>query len=292
MKTKALGKGLSALINSDNFKSEISKREGNIVMIPLEDLTSGKFQPRTTFNKDKIQELANSIKENGVVQPILVRPSSDNETKYEIIAGERRWQACILNKEKTIPAIIKNDIQEKEVLELALIENIQREDLTPLEEAEAYKKLKDLFSYTQEKLALRLGKSRSHITNILRILSLPDDVKILINDGKISMGHAKALINTDNPSEATKLIINENLSVRDAENLVLKAKTQNKSAKKTYKINHKSLNKDPDIINLEETISQKLGLETRIEESPKYGRVTIKFTNLSELDKIIEKLSL
>lgn len=285
MTTKALGKGLSALIG-DTLNNNIESNQKNITLLPLENLFPGKFQPRSNFNEKKINELAESIKENGVLQPILVR-KIDND-KYQIIAGERRWRASMLCRNKTIPVIIKNNINEQEALEIALVENIQRENLSPIEEAEAYKKLKNLLACTQEELAYKLGKSRSHVTNTLRILSLPENIKDLINSESITMGHARALINSENPYQIANVIIEKNLNVREAEELVAQSKQNTK--KTVTQTRSKKTNKNPDVIDLENSISSQLGLPVIIEENKNYGNVKIVFTSLAELDSIIKKL--
>ncbi|MEK6734500.1 MAG: ParB/RepB/Spo0J family partition protein, partial [Pseudomonadota bacterium] len=213
MKTKGLGRGLSALIGENLDNSE----DGQILHLETFKIIPNPNQPRSIFNKDSLDELTSSIAKNGVLQPILVREVEDK--KYQIIAGERRWRATMSLGLAHIPAIVK-DLSNNEVLEIALIENIQRENLTPIEEAESYKKLIDQHRYTQDKLAEIVSKSRSHIANLLRLLHLPNSVKKLLNDGLISVGHAKLLVNKNNAEELASIIAKNNLNVRETEDLI------------------------------------------------------------------------
>ena len=222
MQEQKLGRGLSALLGESKSKKEFipfsNKIDGeNVDFIPLNKIIAGIYQPRQNFNQNELVELADSIKESGVIQPIILRKAEDDH--YEIIAGERRFRASKIAGLKTIPAIVKK-INNHEALELAIVENIQRSDLSPIEEARGYQRLVDEFSYTQEQIAKRTGKSRSHITNLLRLLGLPENVRDLLDRGLISMGHARAIINSIDPAKLARRIIDEELTVRDVEILV------------------------------------------------------------------------
>ena len=216
--TRGLGKGLSALI-SDNASKPAASSGPSVVSginhVPCARLHPGQFQPRTHFDEGALTELAESIQKNGIMQPIIVRPGAGN--KLEIVAGERRWRASKLAGLETVPVIIR-DINNKQALELALVENIQRRDLNPLEEALGYQRLIEEFDYTQEELAGTVGKSRSHIANLLRLLSLPEEVKEMLEKGEITMGHARALLTSESPVELAKQIVKKGLNVRQAEN--------------------------------------------------------------------------
>jgi len=218
-KRTGLGRGLSALMGE--AASALELQDTNIQSehnhLPLENLVAGLYQPRKFFYEEDLQELSASIQKRGVLQPIIVRPLGQN--KYQIIAGERRWRASKMAGLSTIPAIVK-ELTDKEALEFAIVENVQRQDLNPLEEAEGYQRLIEEFSYTQDVLAKSMGKSRSHITNLLRLLTLPDEIKDYIYDGSLSMGHARSLINVENNIELAKKIISEGLNVRQAEQLL------------------------------------------------------------------------
>jgi ParB family chromosome partitioning protein len=323
-KTKnALGRGLSALISEgeggaentttygqnitaapqaeSGFATAIDSSNGlQAMLLDVSKLVPGKFQPRGYFDEDKLNELVQSVKENGVIQPILVR-TQDTDGRYQIIAGERRWRACKQAGLEKIPAVIR-ELSDKEALEVALVENIQRQSLTAIEEAEGYKKLQEEFGYTQEKLASNLGKSRSHIANMLRLLQLPEEVKDIINTGALSMGHARALISSKNPIELAYKIIEEGLSVREAEKYAagrgkigggakapsIKPKREATVQKYAPEVPQE---KDSDLLILESSLSQSMGLKVAIDDTEEGGRVTLFFNNLSELDKILQKLS-
>ncbi|MBQ4874681.1 MAG: ParB/RepB/Spo0J family partition protein [Rickettsiaceae bacterium H1] len=267
-----LGKGLSALI-PDNINVTNKK-------IKLTDLCPGKYQHRMFFNDDKLWELAISIKNNGVIQPIIVRKKTDSD-KYEIIAGERRTKASKIAKLSEIPAIVL-DIDDKAALEISIIENVQRDDLSIIEEAEGYKNLIDEFDYSQDKVAKIVGKSRTHVTNCLRMLSLPNEIQNIVKKKYISAGHGRALIGVKNHLEIVNKIIKKGLTVRETEALVKKI---------TNKRVH-SEEKDKDIVRLEEQISEKLGLPIKINDNKKTGSVVITFKNLQELNLILKRLSI
>ncbi len=269
---KGLGRGLSSLIGE-------TKTESNINKLPISDLTSNKFQPRKVFNEENLQELSNSIKERGMIQPIIVRKSKENSSKYEIIAGERRWLAAQKAGLHEVPIVI-TDADDLKSLEFAIIENVQRNDLTAIEEARGYQRLIKDFSYDQEKVAKFIGKSRSHIANFLRLLVLPENILKLIEDKKLSVGHAKILIGLDNIEFVAKKIIEKNLSVRQAENLV-----------KIFKIkkNQTKSPKNSNIIFLENSIREKIGLNVYIKnKKDNSGNITLEYKDLDQLNKVIE----
>ena len=277
---KGLGRGLSSLMGDTNINSTDNTVKSSEVTISIAALKPSPSQPRRLFDKNSINELAESIKSKGLVQPILVRPSKTDENSYEIIAGERRWRAAQIAQLHEIPAVIKN-LDDVEALEIAIIENIQRSDLSPIEEAAGYKRLIDNHGHTQEVLSEIVGKSRSHIANILRLLTLPQSIQDMISEGKISSGHARAIMNSTFPEQLAEKIINENLSVREAESLA-------KSRKSTVQ---KIKLKDPDTIDLEEKISEKLGLNVSINHrGKKGGYIKIEYKSLDQLELVTQKL--
>ncbi len=269
---KGLGRGLSSLIGET--KVETQKNQ-----ISISDLIPNKYQPRKIFDETNLEELTNSIKERGMIQPIIVRKSNDNKPKFEIIAGERRWLAAQRAGLHNVPVVI-TEADDLKSLEFAIVENVQRHDLNPLEEAQGYKRLIDEFSYDQEKVSKFIGKSRSHITNILRLLTLPEDVIKLIETQKLTTGHAKILVGLDNASFVAAKIIEKKLSVRQTENFVKIFKTRKK-------INPTS--KDTNIIALELSISNKIGLNVDIQNNKRNkGKITFEYKDLDQLNKIIE----
>ena len=245
----------------------------------MSDIIPNKFQPRKNFEKDNLEDLTNSIKERGVIQPIIVRHSNTESSKYEIIAGERRWLAARKAGLHEIPVLV-TEADDLKSLEFAIVENVQRHDLNPLEEAQGYKRLIDEFSYDQEKVSKFIGKSRSYITNALRILSLPSTVLNLIEEKKISAGHAKILVGLDNAEFLANKIIEKKLSVRQSENFVKIFKK-----KKGVKVNYK----DPNLIELENSLSSKTGLNIMIRNSKKNkGTISVEFKDLDQLNRLIE----
>ena len=269
---KGLGRGLSSLIGETKVESKTNK-------LLLSDIVPNKFQPRKNFDEDILEDLTNSIKERGVIQPIIVRKSGTDNSKFEIIAGERRWLAARKAGLHDIPVVV-TDADDLKSLEFAIVENVQRHDLNPLEEAQGYKRLIDEFSYDQEKVSKFIGKSRSYITNSLRILTLPSDILQFIKEKKISTGHAKILVGLDNASFIANKIIEKKLSVRQAENFV-------KIFKKKKSSFIRSL--DPNIQNLEKSISDKIGLNVSIKNNKKNkGSITFMYHDLDQLNKIIE----
>ena len=288
-KRPALGRGLSALMGEQITEAVIATTSGEHQHLSVDTLSAGNYQPRKVFDESYLQELADSIKRSGVLQPIIVRPLT--EGGYQIIAGERRWRASKMLGLATIPALIK-ELTDQEALEFAIIENIQRQDLNPLEEAEGYERLMKEFSYTQEVLAESLGKSRSHIANLLRLLTLPDEIKTYIYNGSLTMGHARSLVNVDNNIAIAERIINEKLSVRQVEQLLRGVSGAQK--KKASQPKEKALNeleKDDDIIGLELSLTESLGLRVKIDDSEQGGKISIFFDNVQQLDSILQRLS-
>ena len=269
---KGLGRGLSSLIGETKVEVKTNK-------LSLSDIIPNKFQPRKVFDEENLQDLTNSIKERGVIQPIIVRKSNSDNSKYEIIAGERRWLAARKAGLHDIPVVV-TEADDLKSLEFAIVENVQRHDLNPLEEAQGYKRLIDEFSYDQDKVSKFIGKSRSYITNSLRLLNLPADVLNYIEERKISPGHAKILVGLENSSFLASKIIEKKLSVRETEKFVKLFK----NLKKT-----RILNNDPNIKNLEETISNKTGLRVSIKTNKRNkGSITISFHDNNQLNRLIE----
>ena len=269
---KGLGRGLSSLIGET--KADVSTNE-----LPVSEIIPNKYQPRKYFDEDKLNDLTNSIKEKGILQPIIVRRLNVNESKFEIIAGERRWLAAQRAGINNVPVVITvaDDLKS---LEFAIIENVQRHDLNPLEEAQGYKRLIDEFNYDQLKVSKFIGKSRSHITNCLRILSLPIEVIKLIENQKLSAGHAKVLVGLDNAVFVANKIIEKKLSVRQSENFVKLFK-----GKKQKSI----VSKNANIMDLERTISEKIGLSVQIKNDRRNnGSITFFYKEIDQLDKIID----
>ena len=277
---KGLGRGLSSLMGDAKdilSQNETSNQETKIAIANLKPSPS---QPRRLFDKKSINELAESIKSKGLVQPILVRPSPAESGTYEIIAGERRWRAAQIAQLHEVPAVIRK-LDDLEALEIAIIENVQRSDLSPIEEAAGYKRLIENHGHTQEALAEVVGKSRSHIANIIRLLGLPQSIQDMISEGKISSGHARAIMNSAFPEKLAEKIISENLSVRDAENL---AKQKNAGLKKVKL-------KDPDTIDLENNLTARLGLNVSINhKGKKGGAIKIEYKSLDQLELVTKKL--
>ena len=269
---KGLGRGLSSLIGETKVETTTNK-------LPLSDIIPNKFQPRKNFDQENLEDLTNSIKERGVIQPIIIRESNSSNSKYEIIAGERRWLAARKAGLHEIPVVI-TEADDLKSLEFAIVENVQRHDLNPLEEAQGYKRLIDEFSYDQEKVSKFIGKSRSYITNSLRLLNLPTEVLKLIEEKKITAGHAKILVGSDNALFVANKIIEKQLSVRQAEKFVKIFKSQT---------NKKSLNKDSNIRQLENDIIEKVGLNVIIKNTKRNkGTITFSYTDIDQLNKIIE----
>jgi len=273
---KGLGRGLSSLIGE-------AKVEPQKNLMPISDLVPNKYQPRKIFDENNLEDLTNSIKERGMIQPIIVRKSNIEKLKFEIIAGERRWIAAQRAGLHNVPVVVieANDLKS---LEFAIVENVQRHDLNPLEEAQGYRRLIDEFGYDQEKVSKFIGKSRSHITNSLRLLSLPEQVIKLIEAQKLTAGHAKILVNLTNASFVASKIVEKKLSVRQAENFV-------KIFKKKNFLKHST--KDPNIRILEEEIENKIGLHVEIKNKKNNkGKIIFEYSDLEQLNKVIDILKL
>ncbi|MGB4191373.1 MAG: ParB/RepB/Spo0J family partition protein [Rickettsiales bacterium] len=290
-KSRGLGRGLSALLG-ENIELERQNETGFINLF-INDIEANPNQPRTIFNSENLEELEDSISLNGVLQPILVRPIRDN--KYQIIAGERRWRAVKKLGLAEIPAIIKN-ISDKETLELAIIENIQRANLNPLEEAQSYQKLISEYQYTQEKVAQIVSKSRSHIANLLRLLNLPKAIKEYLKEELLSLGHAKLLANNShNNEELAELVVKSKLSVRDLENLIKKNNSSSNSPKTNKEENNNKIKlsiQDEDQKIVENLLSSQLNMPVKIEPlAHGGGRVVINYVSLDELDDLLHKLN-
>ena len=271
---KGLGRGLSSLLGDTSKKIETNK-------VAIKDIVRNKFQPRKVFNKDNLEELTNSIKEQGVIQPIVVRPDKSISGKYEIIAGERRWLASQNAGLHEVPVVILN-VDDVKSLEFAIVENVQRQDLNPIEEARGYQKLVDDFNYNHEKLSKFIGKSRSYIANSLRLLSLPAEIIEMVQNGNLSAGHARSIIGLNNAVDIAKKIVQKKMSVRQAE--VLARQFRNKK----FKLVHK---KDPNILDLQKTLEDKTGLNVSINNKKNNsGTVVFEYQNLEQLDKIIDTI--
>ena len=268
---KGLGRGLSSLIGETKIETQKNQ-------ISISDLIPNKFQPRKIFDEDNLNDLTNSIKERGILQPIIVRKSYDDRSKYEIIAGERRWLAAQRAGLHNVPVVI-TEADDLKSLEFAIVENVQRHDLNPLEEAQGYKRLIDEFSYDQEKVSKFIGKSRSHITNSLRLLTLPDQVIKLIESQKLTAGHAKILVGLENAFFVASKIVEKKLSVRQAESFV-----------KIFKNKRQKPNiiKDANIKDLEISVSNKVGLKVLIQNKKNNkGKISFEYRDLDQLNKII-----
>ena len=269
---KGLGRGLSSLIGETKTESKTNK-------LLLSEIVPNKYQPRKNFDENYLEDLTNSIKERGIVQPIIVRKSSSQDSKFEIIAGERRWLAAQKAGLHNVPVVI-TEADDLKSLEFAIVENVQRHDLNPLEEAQGYKRLIDDFSYDQEKVSKFIGKSRSHITNSLRLLTLPEDVIKLIETQKITAGHAKILVGLPNASFVATKILEKKLSVRQAETFVKIFKNKKIKSNKT---------KDTNIIALELSISNKIGINVDIQNNNRNkGKISFEYKDLDQLNKIID----
>ncbi len=269
---KGLGRGLSSLIGETKVESKKNQ-------LSVSDIVPNKYQPRKNFDEDSLEDLTNSIKQRGILQPIIVRQLNNNNSKFEIIAGERRWLAAQKAGLHEVPVVI-TEADDLKSLEFAIVENVQRSDLNPLEEAQGYKRLIDEFNYDQEKVSRFIGKSRSHITNCLRLLTLPDEVIKLIENQKITAGHAKILVGLDNATFVANKIIEKKFSVRQSENFVKIFK--NKKTKFTP-------SKDVNIRDLERDISEKIGLNVVIKNNKRNkGSITFSYKEIDQLNKIIE----
>ncbi|MDC3092377.1 ParB/RepB/Spo0J family partition protein [Paracoccaceae bacterium] len=290
---KGLGRGLSSFLDVDSFNDIVERKKdedkdkglsNNSSYLPIEHLVPNLDQPRKDFSTDELNSLASSIADTGIIQPILVRRKNDI---YEIVAGERRWRAAQIAKIHEVPVLIK-ELTDEEVVKISIIENIQRVDLNPIEEANSYNQLVKDFGYTQEKVSASLGKSRSYIANSLRLLSLPESIIIFLKEGKLTSGHARALVGLKNSEFLARKIIEESLSVRDIENIVKKGLSKGDNITKK----EMSLKKDVDTLNLEQDLKLTLGLKTSIDhnENSGGGRIVIKYKDLEQLDIFCSKI--
>lgn len=298
-KSRGLGRGLSALM-ADVTPPAAAPAEGQgeaarrpDMMVPIEKVHPNPDQPRRTFTQDQLDELAASIKEKGIIQPLVVRPMPGKQGDFEIVAGERRWRAAQLAMQHTIPVVVR-DFDDTEVLEVAIIENIQRADLNPVEEAAGYKALMEKFGHTQEKLSEVLGKSRSYIANLVRLLQLPEEVQEFLRDGKLSAGHARALITADDAVSLAKKVISSGLSVRETERLAKKTVTElSEMDQPRPKPARKSVEKDADTRALEADLSAALRMKVSIEHDAggESGKLVISYDDFDGLDELCRKLS-
>ena len=276
-KKKGLGRGLSALFGDQKSEQKDQKITGKSLRAGISDLRPNKYQPRTHFNEEKLSELANSIKKNGIIQPIAVREDDGDPGRYEIVAGERRWLAAQKAGLHEVPIVVL-DLDDSETLEVAIVENIQRDDLNVVEEAKGYKRLSDEFGYDHEKIAKFMSKSRSHVSNTLRLLSLPADVIGLIQEGNLTAGQARPLIGLSNATNIAEEIVAKNLSARSVEILVRSKKGPQKSGQ---------LKIDANILNEERRIQENLGLNIKIENKKNNsGKITILYKNLEQFELV------
>ena len=282
-----LGRGLGALLGDMDLDLDLnSSDKGAIKSVKLNQIVAGRYQPRQQFDEEAINALAKSVKEKGILQPILVRKQND---KYEIVAGERRYRAALQAGLTEVP-VIEKSMADNEALEIALIENIVRQDLTPLEEAKGFEQLMREFAYTQEKLSEVIGKSRSYIANTLRLLNLPDGVKSLLNQGKLTAGHARCLIGLQDAEELASKIVAEGLNVRQVEVMVSENKNSSPEAKKRPLNQNSSKIKDSELAAIENELSSKLGAKVQINNTKNgKGKIVISYNNLSELEDLLEK---
>lgn len=295
IKQRGLGRGLSALmadVAEDTTPAPTGAATRPDMLVPIERVAANPDQPRRSFDKDQLADLSASIAEKGIIQPLIVRPSSSKEGDYEIVAGERRWRAAQMARLHEIPVLVR-EFSDTEVLEVAIIENIQRADLNPVEEAVGYNQLMEKFGHTQDKLSQVLGKSRSYIANSVRLLQLPSEVQTYLREGKLSAGHARALITADNPAELAREVIRKNLSVRETEKLV-KSSADNifSDGAKASKPSSKAA-KDADTKALEGDLSANLGMKVAVDHKPggESGQLTIKYESLDQLDDLCRLLS-
>ncbi len=277
-----LGRGLSALLGDDAAEAP-SDLDRLAKLLPIAHLRPGNFQPRNQFDDEQLAELARSITENGILQPLIARPDPDDRSSYEIICGERRWRAAQIARLHEVPVIIK-ELTDKQALEIGLVENIQREDLSALDEAEAYQRLIDEFGHTQEDMARVVGKSRPHVANTLRLLALAAPIKEMLRQDKFTAGHARALLTAADALEIAKRIVAEGLSVRATEALV--RKQAEGPSKKPIK-----LVKDSDTLALERDITDQLGLKATISGGAEGGSLTLRYNTLDQLDELVRRIS-
>ncbi len=282
---RGLGRGLSALLGDAPADDAARSESGRVArMIPIERLKPSPYQPRRHFDDEAFTALVGSVREKGVLQPLLVRADPQAEGHFEIVAGERRWRAAQQARLHEVPAVVKA-LSDRDTLEVALVENLQREDLTPLEEAEAYRRLMDEFDHTQEALARAVGKSRSHVANMIRLLGLPEPVRRMLDERQISAGHARALVTAENPLELAREIVRRDLNVRQAEDLTRKAQVP--AARKSGAM----APRDPNIAALEHDLSEALGLKVTVTaKKGGAGRIAIHYDAAEQLDDVLRRL--
>ena len=280
MSAKNLGRGLNALLGDNDAEESVQ----GIRTVLLSDLEPCPFQPRHVFNQEAINDLVESIRTKGVLQPLIVRLKNGTSDKYEIVGGERRWRASQMAGLTEVPVLVKN-LSDKEALEVALIENLQRQDLNALEEAEGYRRLMDEFSNTQEELAQAVGKSRSHVANTMRLLGLPEKVKTFLEDGRLTSGHARALLTAKDPEALAQTVIDKGLNVRQTEKLA----QENTSKKKRVSV--KKSDKQEECDSLAEELSRTLGIVVTIKPKAVGGELILSYETLEQLDTLIRKLS-
>jgi ParB family transcriptional regulator, chromosome partitioning protein len=281
---RGLGMGLSALLGSDLERRPRENETPQPLKLPIELLHPSRLQPRRHFDQSELEALAESIRSRGVMQPLLVRPVADSRpTSYEIVAGERRWRAAQMAGLHDLPVVV-HDLSDRDVLEVALIENVQRQDLSPLEEAEGYRRLIDEFGHTQDALASSLGKSRSHIANLIRLLGLPEGVRRLLEDGQLSAGHARALLGVRDPEGLARAVVARGLNVRQTEAL---ARADSQAATRA----RPAAGADPNTAALERDLSQRLGLNVRVTARGEGGVVAITYSSLDQLDSLLRRLA-
>ncbi|MFA6018637.1 MAG: ParB/RepB/Spo0J family partition protein [Rhodospirillales bacterium] len=290
-KKRNLGRGLSSLLGDDEPTDlgELDKLRSSKT-VPVEFIRPGKFQPRHNFDDERFQELVESVRSVGILQPILVRRHPDDRNSYEIIAGERRWRAAQMVQLHDVPVIIR-DFSDKEALEVALVENLQRQDLSAIEEAEGYKRLMDEFQHTQEDLAKVVGKSRSHVANTLRLLTLPALVRTLVEEGTLSAGHARALLGAPNAEELAEKVVAKGLSVRQTEKLAQAEGGKPVRASASSSAKGQGEARDPDTMALERDLSNLLGLKVNIKFHGDGGELVIHYRSLEQLDDVLHRLS-
>ncbi len=286
---RQLGRGLEALFGEDRTAVAQAETDGSLKRVPIGRLIPNPLQPRRHFDDEALRDLTASIREQGILQPLIVRPTRSDPETYEIVAGERRWRAAQRAQVHEAPVIVRA-FTDEEALAVALIENIQRDELSPLEEAEAYARLAREFGKTQEQVASVVGKSRSHVANMVRLLDLPDDVRALLATGELSAGHARAILGAPDPVALARQIIAEGLTVRDAERLG-KASKGGKGKAKGRGAKPPSRAKDSDTLALERELGNMLGLKVDVEFDGKGGRLTLEYASLEQLDDLIERLT-
>ncbi len=286
-KKRGLGRGLASLLGEEEGATQAQSSQSSVRadrQVPIEKLHPSRVQPRLRFDPDALAALADSIRQQGVIQPILVRNHDEKPGEFEIVAGERRWRAAQQARLHEVPIVLRA-LSDSEALEVAIVENVQRQDLDPVEEGEGYHRLMQEFGHTQEDVARLIGKSRSHVANTLRLLALPGEVKEMISEGRLSAGHARTLLSSEDPTSLAREIIAKGLNVRQAEALAKAGKPRGPRAAPTGGA------KDPDTLRLEESLSENLGLKVTIEGKGESGRLSVHYSTLEQLDSLLAKLN-